>query len=129
MSSLFGEFASLSFNGSVVYDVLATGFTLSNFQSAMKTLIGCGASAPPSQRHERHPPPDYDSKKNERLQLMKQEAIELQRICQELGSRTRQEQQKRAKTMMLGNPLSVDQVAILDRQLSQTKKKYAMQRQ
>jgi hypothetical protein len=90
-----------------------------------KPLFDVGSSAPPAQGEPITTPCEStllesDSKKNEQLQQMKRETIRQQRTCQE--------QRKKTMTRALGNPRSVDQVAILDKQLPLIRKKYTMQR-
>jgi hypothetical protein len=72
----------------------------------------------------RRPPQEHDAVKSDRLAQLRQDNLAQQRMWQNLGQKTRQEQMEKAIKMTRHNPLAIDQAAEYNRNLSRLRRKY-----
>jgi hypothetical protein len=72
----------------------------------------------------RQPPGERGAAKSEKLARLRQDGIAQERMWQNLGRKTRQEQITKAMAMTHGSPLAVDQAAEYARSLTRLRRKY-----
>lgn len=69
---------------------------------------------------------EYEESKRKKLENLKKQSKEDKRIFEELGVQTRKQQLNKAKSLTEGNPLSIDQAAKYDRDMTRLRKKYLL---